>query len=30
MSKVQVRDKEGSGSGWVGFRIRMGRVQVRD
>ena len=30
MSRVQVRDEEGSGSGWVGFRLRMVRVQDQD
>ena len=29
MGRVQVRDEEGSGSGWVGgFRVGMGRVQL--
>ena len=29
MGRVQVRDEEGSGSGWVGgFRVEMRRVQL--
>ena len=30
MGRVHARDEKGSGSGWVGFRLEMRRVQVQD